>query len=80
LKNILKTVAFMKKYAIIQVKERGGIGMVENFKTENFKTVTVRIPEEKWKMIKKILVDEDKTFQIILEEALDEFLKKHQNK
>jgi hypothetical protein len=31
-------------------------------------------------MIKKILVDEDKTFQIILEEALDEFLKKHQNK
>jgi len=54
--------------------------MVENFKTENFKTVTVRIPEEKWKMIKKILVDEDKTFQIILEEALDEFLKKHQNK
>ena len=54
--------------------------MVENFKTENFKTVTVRIPEEKWKIIKKILVDEDKTYQIKLEEALDEFLKKHQNK
>lgn len=43
------------------------------------KAVTVRIELEKWKIARKLMIDNNDSFQKVLEKAIDDYIKKMKN-
>jgi hypothetical protein len=48
----------------------GGVSMSEK------KAVTVRIELEKWKIARKMMIDNSDSFQKVLEKAIDDYIEK----